>query len=90
VEIAKLELAALGSLAAFSEAGPMTLEDRRKVRPTTTSLRGLIGAEQRNIPAIKQLADELGVKAVVPQDLPPDVIKLARKCRSVLEPNPDA
>ena len=85
-EIAKLELAAWSSLGAFSEPGAVTLEDRRRVNSAITSLRGLIGAEQGNIPAIKQLADELGVKAVVPQDLPPDVIKQARRCRSVLAP----
>ena len=87
-EITKLELAAWGSLAAFSEPGPMALEDRRKVRSAITSLRGLIAAEEGNIPSTKQLAEELGAKAVLPEDLPPDLIKQARACRSVLVPNP--
>ena len=89
-EITKLELAAWHSLTLFSEPGPMTLEDRRKVRSTIVSLRSLIGAEEGNIPLTKQLAEELGVKAVVPEDLSQDAIKLARTCRSVLEPSPSA
>jgi hypothetical protein len=86
-EITKLELAAWSSLAAFSEAGPITLEDRRKVRATISLLRAFSGAEQGNIPATKQLADELGIKAVTPPDLPPEVIRQARTCPSVFEPS---
>jgi hypothetical protein len=82
-EITKLELAAWGSLAAFSEPGPMTLEDRRKVRSTIASLRALIGAEKGNTPTTRLLAKELGARAVVPEDLPPDYTKQARLCRSV-------
>src|SRR3954447_4738741 len=74
-EITKLELAAWTALAAFSVPGPITLEDRRRARAAITQLSGLVGAEQGNIPAIKQLANELGVKAVVPQDLPPEIMK---------------
>jgi hypothetical protein len=87
-EITKLELAAWGSLAAFSEPGPMTLEDRRKVGSTIASLRALVNAEEGNIPPTKQLAEELGARALVPEDLPPDFTKRARACRSVLVANP--
>jgi hypothetical protein len=60
------------------------------VKSAITLLRGMTGAEQANIPEIKQLADELGVKAVVPPGLPRSVIKEATACRSILVPTPDA
>jgi hypothetical protein len=85
-DITKLELATWSSLGVFSEPGPMTLEDRRKVRSAIASLRGWIKAEEGNIPATKQLAEKLGAKAVAPEDLSSDYIKLAHVCRSVLEP----
>ncbi len=87
-EITKRESAAWGSLAAFSEPGPMTLEDRRKVRSTIASLRALANAEEGNIPPTKHLAEELGARAVAPEDLPPDFTKQARACGSVLVANP--
>ena len=86
--ITKLELANWGSLGIFSEPGPLTLEDRRKARSTITLLNQLIRVQEANIPYMKQLAQELGAKAVVPQDLSPDLIEQARVCQSVLVPNP--
>ena len=86
--ITKLELANWGSLGIFSEPGPLSLEDRRKARSTITLLNQLIRVQEANIPYMKQLAQELGAKAVVPQDLSPDLIEQARVCQSVLVPNP--
>ncbi len=66
----------------------MSLEDRRKARSTITLLNQLIRVQEANIPYMKQLAQELGAKAVVPQDLSSELIEQARVCQSVLVPNP--
>ncbi len=58
------------------------------MRSAIASLSALSNAEEGNIPLTKRLAEELGVNAVVPEDLPQGLIKKARVCRSVLTPNP--
>ena len=85
-DLAKLELAAWGSLRAFSEPGPMSLEDRRTARPAIAHISALVDVDAQNIAATKRLAQELGVKSVVPEDLSQDAIREALACRSVLEP----
>jgi len=86
-DLAKAELAAWGSLRGFSEPGPMSLEDRRTLRAAIIHVSSLIDTGGENIAATKQLAHDLGVKTVVPEDLSQAAIKKALTCRSVLRPN---
>jgi hypothetical protein len=87
-DLIKLELNAWSSLTAFSEPGPMTLEDRRKARPPIALIDWFVRIEQENIASTKQIARELGVKSVTPEDLPRDMVKPYLVCRSIFEPTP--
>ncbi|MEO7503759.1 MAG: hypothetical protein ABIT69_01080 [Sphingomicrobium sp.] len=73
-------------LGRFAEPGPVTLEERRTSRPILDSLRHRIDLDRPNIDAERQIAKELGIKSIIPQDLGEDFIRQARECHSTHEP----
>ena len=85
-DLNKMELAARSSLARFSEPGPMSLEDRREARSAINLLGRYIDIQEANIVSTKQLAHELGVKAIFPEDMPQSLLKQAKVCQSVRQP----
>lgn len=85
-DLNKMQLAARSSLARFSEPGPMSLEDRREARSAINLLSRYLDIQEANIVSTKQLAQELGVKAIFPEDMPRSLLKRATMCQSVFEP----
>jgi hypothetical protein len=85
-ELNKMQLAARNTLAPFSEPGPMSLEDRRQARSAISLLTRYLDIQEANIVSTKQLAQELGVKAIFPEDMPQSLLKRTKVCQSVFEP----
>ncbi|MEO5809884.1 MAG: hypothetical protein ABIR51_07505, partial [Sphingomicrobium sp.] len=70
----------------FAEPGPVTLEERRTARPLLDDLQERIENDRLNIDAERQIARELGIKTIVPQDLGESFLQEARACHSAYEP----
>ena len=85
-EMTKREGAAWRELKRFSEPGPVSLEERRLVRPLIDSLQNWIALDRVNIDAERQVARELGIKSIVPQDLGESFLREAQVCHSSYEP----
>jgi hypothetical protein len=85
-DLNKMQLATRSSLARFSEPGPMSLEDRREARSAINLLSRYLDIQEANIVSTKQLAKELGVKAIFPEDMPQSLLKRTKVCQSVFEP----
>ena len=64
----------------FAEPGPVTLEERRTARPLLDVLHDRIELDRLNIDAERQIARELGINSIVPQDLGEDFLQGARVC----------
>ena len=85
-ELTKREGAAWRELKRFAEPGPVSLEERRLVRPLIDSLQNWIALDRLNIDAERQVARELGIKSIVPQDLGESLLREAQVCHSSYDP----
>lgn len=68
----------------YAEAGPITLADRRTIRPIITLVGDANATLQGNLPIANKIAEELMVKQVQPDNLPPEWINDLNGCRSVI------
>ena len=70
----------------FAEPGPVSLEERRAARPLIDALENWIDGDRLNIEAERTIANELGIKSIVPQDLGDSFMAEAEVCHSAYEP----
>ena len=68
----------------YAEPGPISLQDRRIIRPTLSSLSVWNEVLEGNYPISRKIAAELKVKMVRPDNFPEDFLKAVGECRSVL------
>ncbi len=68
----------------YSEAGPITLEDRRTIRPALGSARVLNDLVIQNLELSRKIASDLGIRMVAPDGVETQVDKFLATCRSVI------
>ena len=73
-----------GRLIPYAETGPLTLSDRRTIRPIIVKIRAANEILEGNLPISRKIADVLNVKEVQPDDFTPDLLKRINECRSVI------
>jgi len=70
----------------YAEPGPISLEDRRAIRPTLARIAMWNRSLAANFPLSRKIADELKVKEAEPDNFPQDFLKQLGECRSVIAP----
>jgi hypothetical protein len=80
------EQAAWDGLRPYAEAGPISLADRRRIRPIIAEIRSKNDALKGNVPISLKIAEMLQVKEVKSESgsLPADWLKQVTTCRSVI------
>jgi hypothetical protein len=78
------EQAAWDSLRPYAEAGPISLADRRTIRPIIAEIRDKNDALEGNLPISLKIAEVLHVKEVDSDNLPLDWLKQVTTCRSAI------
>jgi hypothetical protein len=68
----------------YAETGPITLADRRAIRPVIAQIRGENEALRANLPISRDIADVVQVKEVEPDNIPTEWVKRVTDCRSVI------
>ena len=68
----------------YAETGPITLEDRRAIRPVVAQIRNANATLESNLPISRKIADVLKVKEVQPDGLPSEWLTQLRDCRSAI------
>lgn len=71
-------------LISYAEAGPISLEDRRTIRPIIAEIGDENQALEGNLPISRKIADALRVREVEPDNTPPDWLRLVTACRSAI------
>lgn len=70
----------------YSEPGPISLQDRRIIRPALADVQGWNDVLEGNLPISQKIADELKVKIVRPDNFPEEFLKQVGECQSVMAP----
>lgn len=70
----------------YAEPGPISLQDRRIIRPTLSNLAMWNTTLEGNFAISRKIADELKVKALRPDNFPEDFLKWLGECRSAIGP----
>ena len=78
----KGEHASWNQLVPYVEAGPITLEDRRRIRPILTQLQNAHANLETNIPLSQKIAEVLKVREVAPDNTSPELFKVVAQCHS--------
>lgn len=73
-----------GRLIPYAEAGPISLADRRMIRPVITELRNANSTLQVDLPVSQKIAEVLKVQEVLPDSIPTHWLKHLGDCRSVI------
>jgi hypothetical protein len=73
-----------GHLIPYAEAGPISLTDRRAIRPVIARLRNSNETLEANLPISQRIAQVLKVKEVQPDGLPTGWLKHLADCRSAI------
>ena len=73
-----------GRLIPYAETGPISLSDRRTIRPVIAKLRNANATLQADLPVSQKIADVLKVKEVQPDGISPEWLKYLADCRSVI------
>jgi len=68
----------------YAEIGPITLADRRTVRPIIAEIHGENETLRANLPISRDIADVLNVKEIRPDNLPDEWLKHVADCRSAI------
>jgi hypothetical protein len=68
----------------YAEIGPVSLTDRRTVRPIIAQIRDANATLEANFPISRKIAEVLKVKEVQPDGLPSEWLKHVSDCRSVI------
>ena len=68
----------------YAEPGPISLQDRRIIRPTLSNLTMWNDVLESNYSISQKIADGLKVKVQRPDNFPEDFLKQVGECRSVL------
>ena len=68
----------------YAETGPISLADRRAVRPVIAKVRDANATLEMNLPISRKIAEVLKVKEVQPDGLPADWLKHVADCRSAI------
>ena len=71
-------------LVPYAEAGPISLTDRRIVRPLISQIRGANAVLRENLPISRKIADVLRAKELQPDGLSADALKHVADCRSAI------
>ncbi len=71
-------------LVPYAESGPVSLTDRRAIRPVIVQIRDANALLQENLPISRKIADVLGAEEVRPDGLPADMLQQAAACRSAI------
>jgi hypothetical protein len=71
----------------YAEPGPISLADRRIIRPTLAKIAGWNNALEANFALSRKIAEGLKIKAAEPDNFPQDFLKHLRECRSVIDPS---
>lgn len=79
-----LEKEAWRALEPYAEPGPISLEDRRKIRSTLSTARSLNGKIDSNVEFSERITSELGVRKIAPDGLSDVIDKDLAKCASVI------
>ena len=69
-------------LVPYVETGPISLEDRRRIRPILNQLRNGHADLETNIPLSRKIAEVLKVKEVAPDNVSPEAFKSLDQCHS--------
>ena len=80
----KAEQANWEQLVPYAEAGPITLEDRRRIRPILTQLRNTHANLETNIPLSRKIAEVLNVQEVAPDNISREWFKDLAHCHSAV------
>ena len=70
----------------YAEPGPISLDDRRIIRPTLARVEGWNDVLKANFVLSRKIAEELKVKKAEPDNFPRDFLKQLGECPSVLAP----
>jgi hypothetical protein len=73
-----------GHLIPYAEVGPISLTDRRAIRPVIARLRNSNETLEANLPISQRIAQVLKVKEVQPDGLPTGWLKHLADCRSAI------
>lgn len=76
-------------LVPYVEAGPISLEDRRRIRPILNQLRNEHADLEANIPLSRGIAEVLKVREVAPDNISPDFFKGLAECHSSVASSPE-
>jgi hypothetical protein len=76
------EHASWNQLVPYVEAGPITLEDRRRIRPILTQLQNAHANLETNIPLSQKIAEVLKVREVAPDNMSPELFNGLAQCHS--------
>jgi hypothetical protein len=68
----------------YAEAGPITLADRRFIRASIYAIRNAQLSLKGNLPLSVKIAEVLQVKAVKPDNIPPEFLNVAGECPSLI------
>ncbi len=68
----------------YAETGPITLADRRAIRPVIAQIRNANATLESNLPISRKIADVLKVEEVQPDGLPSQWLAQLRDCRSAI------
>jgi hypothetical protein len=79
-----LEREAWRGLDPYAEPGPISLEDRRKIRATLSNARSLNGSIDSNVEFSRKIAGELGVLEIAPDGILDVIGQHLGKCAPVI------
>jgi hypothetical protein len=68
----------------YAEGGPITLTDRRTIRPVIAQIRSANATLRGDLPVSQKIAEVLSVKEVIPDNIPADTFKRVAGCRSAI------
>jgi hypothetical protein len=68
----------------YAESGPISLTDRRAIRPVIAQIRDANALLQGNLPVSQKIAQILSVKEITPDNIPADMLKSVADCRSAI------
>src|SRR4051812_12444684 len=71
-------------LVSYAETGPISLSDRRVIRPVIAQIRDANDILRANLPISRKIAEVLKVKAIQPDNMPADWLNQIADCPSVI------
>jgi len=82
--IMEREKDAWGRLIPYAETGPLSLSDRRTIRPIIDEIEEANQLLEVDLPISRKIAEVLGAREIAPDNLPAETFKRVTDCRSVI------